>query len=119
MLFFSCHSILRTAGTIEYKESIVHHDSILNASFGKVRGNLPQGKQERARRLKEEFEWKDNCGNPENQPVLHNVNNAQYHVKEAKRNVIMRIIDEIKNHNILPSTSFDAFRKINALLRTY
>ena len=52
----------------------------------------------------------------ENQPVLCNGSNPQYHVKEAKRNSIMKIIDEIKERGIFPSPSFDdVFRKINAL----
>ena len=51
----------------------------------------------------------------ENQPVLYNVSNLQYHVKEARRNAIMKIIEG----GIFPSPSFDdVFRKINAL-RTY
>ena len=55
----------------------------------------------------------------ENQPVLYNVSNLQYHVKEARRNAIMKIIAEIKEGGIFPSPSFDdVFRKINAL-RTY
>ena len=55
----------------------------------------------------------------ENQQVLYNVSNLQYHVKEARRNAIMKIIAEIKEGGIFPSPSFDdVFRKINAL-RTY
>ena len=55
----------------------------------------------------------------ENQPVLYNVSNPQYRVKEARRNAIMKIIDEIKERDIFPSPSFDGvLRKINAL-RTY
>ena len=55
----------------------------------------------------------------ENQPVLYNVSNPQYPVKEARRNAIMKIIDEIKERDIFPSPSFDGvLRKINAL-RTY
>ena len=55
----------------------------------------------------------------ENQPVLYNVSNPQYRVKETRRNAIMKIIDEIKERDFFPSPSFDdVLRKINAL-RTY
>ena len=117
------------ADTIEYEESVLHHDSTIGASFDNVRGNVQQGNEEssskpKRQRLKETFEWKDETVETliilwENQPVLYNVTNPQYHVKDARRNAIMRIIDEIKDDDIFPSPSFDdVFRKINAL-RTY
>ena len=34
------------AYAIEYKESVVHHDSTLNASFDNERGNVEQGNEE-------------------------------------------------------------------------
>ena len=70
--------------------------------------------------LKEKFEWKDETVKTqiilwENQSVLY-ISNPQYHVKESRRNAIMKIIDEIKEHCIFPSQSFgDVFRKIKAL----
>ena len=122
MLFFSCHNILRMAYAIEYKESVVHHDSTLNASFDNERGNVEQGNEEsgsksKRQRLKENFEWKGETLDIliifwENQPVLYNVSNPQNHIKEAKSNAIVKIIDYY-------SPSFDdSFRNINAL-RTY
>ena len=118
MLFFSYHSILRMADTIEHEESIMHHDSTLSASFDNVRGNIQEGNEEGAskskcQQLKEKFEWKDETVKTliilwENQPVLYNVSNPQYHVREARRKAVMKIIDEIKECGIFPSPSLDS-----------
>ena len=105
------------ADVIEHEESVMHHDPTLTASFHNVRENVQQGNEEGASEskcqwLKEKFEWKDEAVETliilwENQPVLCNGSNPQYHVKEAKRNSIMKIIDEIKERGIFPSPSFD------------
>ena len=129
MLFFSYHSVLRMADTIEHEESVMHHDSTLSASFDNLRRYVQQGNEQGAskskrQRLKTKFEWKDQTVETliilwENQPVLYNVSNPQYHVKVARRNAIRKIIDETKERGIFTSPSFDdVFRKINTL-RTY
>ena len=52
----------------------------------------------------------------ENEPVLYNVSNPEYHVKEARRNAIMRIIGKIKERGIFPLPSLDdVIRKIIAM----
>ena len=101
------------ADTIEHEESIMHHDSTLSASFDNVRGNEEGASKSKYQQLKEKFEWKDETVKTliilwENQPVQYNVSNPQYHVKEARRNAITKIIDEIKECGIFPSPSFDA-----------
>ena len=114
------------ADTIEHEESVMHHDPTLSASFDNVRGNVQQGNEEGAnkskrQRFKEKFEWKDETMETliilwGNQRILYNVSNPQYRVKEARRNAIMKTINEIKERDIFPSPSFnDVLRKINAL----
>ena len=114
------------ADTIEHEESVTHHDPTLSASFDNVRGNVQQGNEEgtsksKRQRFKEKLEWKDETVETlillwGNQRILYNVNNPQYRVKEARRNAIMKTINEIKERDIFPSPSFnDVLRKINAL----
>ena len=71
------------AVTIEYKESVVHHDSTLIASFDDVRENVPQRNEEstsksKRKRLTVKFEWKDET--VETLIILreNHVNNSQY-----------------------------------------
>ena len=64
MLFFSHHSMLSMAHTIEYEESLVDQDSSLSVSFDNEGGNVPRRNEESAskskrQRLKDKFEWKD------------------------------------------------------------
>ena len=64
MLFFSYHSMLSMAHTIEYEESLVDQDSSLSVSFDNKIGSVPQRNEESAskskrQRLKDKFEWKD------------------------------------------------------------
>ena len=48
MLFFSSHSVLRMADTIEHEGSVMHRDSTLSASFDNVRGNVQQRNEQGA-----------------------------------------------------------------------
>ena len=86
-------------------------------ALNNLRRNAPQEDQESASKskrqwLNKKFEWEDETVETlimlwGNQPVQYNVSNPYYDEKKARRNDIMRIIDEIKKRGIFPSPSFD------------
>lgn len=122
----------RIADSMEYEERLMRQE-IEQESESANNGNsekhtirngdecMPKTKRHR---LQGKFEWKDEIVDTliliwETKPVLYNVSDPQYHIKEVRRNAIMSIIQEMEDRNIYPLPSYeDVFKKLNAL-RTY